>query len=111
MLGSLSLLRVGRASSQRQRAARTRGSLVEGFRYVWRRPDLKAILFMLFLIGTFGLNFPIFISTMSVTVFHAGAGQYGLLTSIMAVGIGHRRAARRAARENPTVSVSARGGG
>jgi len=29
---------------------------------------------MLFLIGTFGVNFPIFISTMSVRVFHAGAG-------------------------------------
>ena len=41
---------------------------------------------MLFLIGTFGLNFPIFISTMAVTAFHAGAGQYGLLTSIMAIG-------------------------
>jgi hypothetical protein len=26
------------------------------------------------LIGTFGLNFPIFISTMAVTAFHAGAG-------------------------------------
>jgi hypothetical protein len=64
----------------------TRGSLAEGFSYVWNRPDLKAVLAMLFLIGTFGLNFPIFISTMSVNVFHAGAGQYGLLTSIMAVG-------------------------
>ena len=41
---------------------------------------------MLFLIGTFGLNFPIFISTMSVSVFHGGAGQYGLLTSTMAIG-------------------------
>src|SRR5580658_2127923 len=41
---------------------------------------------MLFLIGTFGLNFQIFISTMSVKVFHAGASQYGLLTSVMAVG-------------------------
>lgn len=41
---------------------------------------------MLFLIGTFGLNFPIFISTMSVTVFHVGASKYGLLTSIMAIG-------------------------
>ena len=44
------------------------------------------ILVMVFLIGTFGLNFPIFISTMAVTVFHAGAGEFGLLTSIMAVG-------------------------
>ena len=51
---------------------RASGSFVEGFRYVWGRPDLKAMLLMLFLIGTFGLNFPIFISTMAVSVFHAG---------------------------------------
>jgi len=69
-----------------ERAVRARGSLVEGFRYVWNRPDLKAVLLALFLIGTFGLNFPIFISTMCVTVFHAGAGRYGLLTSMMAIG-------------------------
>jgi MFS family permease len=41
---------------------------------------------MLFLIGTFGLNFPIFISTMAVTVFHSDARGFGLLSSIMAVG-------------------------
>jgi MFS family permease len=41
---------------------------------------------MLLLIGTFGFNFQIFISTMSVSVFHAGAGQYGLLTSVLAIG-------------------------
>jgi len=72
--------------------------LADGFRYVWKRPDLKAVLVMLFLIGTFGLNFPIFIATMSIGVFHAGAGQYGLLTSIMAIGsvAGALLAAKRA---------------
>jgi MFS family permease len=85
VLCSLSLLRVGRLQP-RHRPAIARGSFAEGFRYVLRRPDLKTILFMLFLVGTFGLNFPIFISTMSVTVFHAGASQYGLLTSMMAAG-------------------------
>src|ERR1700678_4732383 len=79
------LLRVGELHPS-SKAARTRGSLAEGFRYVWRRPELRAVLLMLFLIGTFGLNFPIFISTMSVSVFHAGAGQYGFLTSVMAIG-------------------------
>ncbi|MES2058339.1 MAG: MFS transporter [Pseudomonadota bacterium] len=68
------------------RAQRMRGSFTQGFRYVWSRGDLKAILFMLFLIGTFGLNFPIFISTMAVGVFHADARAYGLLSSIMAIG-------------------------
>jgi MFS family permease len=86
------------------RAERTRGSLLEGFRYVWHRPDLQAILLMIFLVGTFGLNFPIFISTMSVTVFHKGAGEYGILSSVMAIGsvAGALLAARR---ERPTIAI------
>ncbi len=68
------------------RAHRTTSGFLEGFQYVWKRPDLRAILIMLFLIGTFGLNFPIFISTMAVNVFHADARAFGLLSSIMAVG-------------------------
>jgi MFS family permease len=76
---------------------RLRGGLLDGFRYVWARPDLRAILIMLFLIGTFGLNFPIYIATMSITVFGHGASEYGLLTSMMAVGtvLGALLAARR----------------
>jgi MFS family permease len=85
VLCSLSFLRVAELHGG-ERAVRTRGSLAEGLRYVRKRPDLMATLVMLFLIGTFGLNFPIFISTMCVSVFHDGAGQYGLLTSIMAIG-------------------------
>jgi MFS family permease len=68
------------------RAAPTPGSFVAGFRYVTSRRDLRTILLMLLLIGTFGLNFPIFISTMAVTVFHAGAREYGLLSASLAVG-------------------------
>ena len=85
VLGSLGFLRVHKLK-RNSRAVRTPGSFVEGFRYVLRRTDLKVILFMLFLVCTFGFNFSIYISTMAVSVFHAGAGQYGLLTSIMAAG-------------------------
>jgi MFS family permease len=96
VLASLGLLRLSELHLK-DKTQRSRGSLAEGFAYVWKRPDLKAVLLMLFLIGTFGLNFPIFISTMSVSVFHAGAGQYGLLTSTMAIGsvTGALLAARR----------------
>ncbi len=55
-------------------------------RYVWHRRELVIALAMLFLVGTYGLNFPIFISTMSVTTFHGGANVYGALSSAMAVG-------------------------
>ena len=68
------------------RAHRTTSGFLDGLRYVWRRRDLRAILIMLFLIGTFGLNFPIFISTMAVNVFHSDARGFGLLSSIMAIG-------------------------
>ncbi len=70
---------------------------VDGLRYVRQRPDLRAVFWMLFLIGTFGLNFTIFISTMAVSVFHEGASRYGLLMSCMAVGTisGALLAARR----------------
>ena len=85
VLGSLCLLR-RHALHPQHRAPHAPGRLAEGFRYVWSRPDLKVALLMMFLIGTFGLNFPIYISTMSVTVFHAGADRFGLLTSTMAIG-------------------------
>ncbi len=68
------------------RARRAGGSFFEGLRYVRGRPDLIAILAMLFLIGTFGLNFTIFIATMAVGVFHVDAFGYGLLSSSMALG-------------------------
>ena len=85
VLYSLTLLRLGELQPQ-HKLQRTRAGLIEGFRYVWKRPDMRAILLMLFLIGTFGLNFAIYISTMAVTTFHAGAGRYGFLTSTMAIG-------------------------
>ncbi|MES1264800.1 MAG: MFS transporter, partial [Variovorax sp.] len=98
VLISLACLRQGELFRRQGAAGRNTGSLMEGFRYVWRRPDLRALLAMLFLVATFGLNFPIFISTMSVGAFHGGPGQYGLLSSTMAIGsvTGALLAARRA---------------
>jgi MFS family permease len=85
VLASLLLLRP-QELHQVARARRSRGGFAEGLRYVSRRPDLIAILAMLFLVGTFGINFPIFISTMAVRVFHADARGFGVLSSVMAVG-------------------------
>jgi MFS family permease len=109
VLSSLGFLRVGELHRGGTRATKTRGSLVEGFRYVWRRPDLKAVLCMLFLVGTFGLNFAIFISTMAVTAFHAGAGHYGVLSSMLAIGsvIGALLAAWRAKPDITVLLISA----
>lgn len=85
VLAALALLRPAEFHPRVAPAGKRRG-VADGMRHVWGRPDLRAVLVMFFLIGTFGINFPIYISTMSVSVFHVGAGQFGLLTSSMAVG-------------------------
>ena len=85
VLASLALLRRSELTAS-GKARRRSGGLVEGLAYVAKRPDLSIILVMLFVIGTFGFNFAIFISTMAVSVFHAGAHQFGFLSSFMAVG-------------------------
>ena len=85
VLASLALLRKSELHPN-ARAPSAKGSLAQGVRYTARRPDLMANLIMLFFVCTFGMNFPIFISTMAVQVFHADARGYGLLTSAMALG-------------------------
>ncbi len=85
VLVALAMLRVDELRPQ-LRAPRSEGGFGDALRYVKGRADIQCILGMLFLIGTFGLNFPIFISTMAVREFHTDARGYGILSSIMAVG-------------------------
>jgi MFS family permease len=67
-------------------AVRAKGQLRDGFRYVWHRPDIMLILVIVFAVGTFGLNFQMTTAFMATSVFHKGAGEYGILGSIMAIG-------------------------
>lgn len=83
VIAALLMLRVGEL---RPRTKQPTSGVIEGFRYVWHHPPLRAALFMLFLVGTFALNFPLFISAMAVKVFALDAGGYGLLMSIIALG-------------------------
>jgi len=82
---AMTLLRTKQLRKQ-PRAPRERGQLMAGFRYVWHRPDIVAVLITVFLVGTFGFNFAIFTSTMATVEFGMGASEFGMLSSIMAVG-------------------------
>jgi MFS family permease len=85
VIAALAFLRVD-ALHRKERAVRKPGSLLEGFRYVRERPRLRTVLAMLFLVMTFGINFPVFVSAMAVKVFHAGSHEFGALTSMLAIG-------------------------
>ncbi|WP_417671833.1 MFS transporter [Roseibium sp.] len=88
------------ALPRRDRSKKLRGGLADGMRYIWQRDDLRTNIVMMFFIGTFGFNFPIYISTISVKAFSAGASTYGILTSCLAVGT-VTGALLTAAREKP----------
>jgi MFS family permease len=65
---------------------RGKGQIREGLRYVRGRPDIILIMALVFVLGTFGMNFQMTTALMATVVFHKGPGAYGLLGSIMAVG-------------------------
>lgn len=65
---------------------RAPGAIGAGFRYVLRRPDLRVLFVMVFLMGTLGLNFALFASTMASVVFRQGAAEFGILSSAVAIG-------------------------
>jgi len=67
-------------------APRAKGQLREGLRYVAGRPELVRPIVLVGFVGTFSLNFPIWLSAFVNKVFHSDAGSYGLLNSLMAVG-------------------------
>jgi hypothetical protein len=63
-----------------------KGAVREGVRYVRARPDLVLVLSIVFAVGTFGLNFQMTSALMATDVFDKGAGEYGILGSVMAIG-------------------------
>ena len=65
---------------------RTPGQLREGLRYVRGRPELVLPMVLVFVVGTFGLNYPVTMALLAKEVFGRGAAGYGLFTTAIAVG-------------------------
>ena len=83
---------------------RGKGQIREGYRYIRGRPDIILIMALVFVMGTFGMNFQMTTALMATVVFHKGAGAYGLLGSIMAMG-SLSAALLSARRPNPRLRV------
>ena len=81
-----------------ERLPRAGGQIRDGLRYVRNRPDIMLVMAIVFSAGTFGLNFQMTTALMATRVYDKGAGEYGMLGSILAVGslAGSLLAARRA---------------
>jgi len=69
-----------------KRTPRAKGQLREGLQYVAGRPELIWPVVLVGFIGTFGFNFPVWLSAFADHVFDVGAGGYSLLNTLMALG-------------------------
>lgn len=96
VLAGLRAIRVAELHPSK-RLGRGKGQLREGLSYVRGRPDLLVPMVLVFMVGTFGLNFQITLALVVKEVFGRSAGSYGALSAFLAVGslLGALASARR----------------
>ena len=90
---------MSRTSSHRPTLSAEGADLRDGVRYVWARRELVLVLAIAFFVGTFGLNFQLTIASMTTVQFGLGPAQFGLASTVLALGslTGSLAAARRGA--------------
>ncbi|MDQ2751265.1 MAG: MFS transporter [Actinomycetota bacterium] len=85
VLGALGMMRTAELSPSPP-LERARGQLREGLQYVRGRADLMLTMILVFVVGTFGLNFQLTTALLAKQVFHRTASGYGLLSTALALG-------------------------
>ena len=80
------LLKLDKKAFYYQDEAKSVGNIREGIAYAKARPDIYVVMFMVFAIATFGLNFQIFNALMATQEFKLGAAGFGLMGTFIAIG-------------------------
>ncbi|MEO5840430.1 MAG: MFS transporter [Acidimicrobiales bacterium] len=68
------------------RQARARRQVREGMRYVWRTPQLRVPVILMFVVGMLTYETGVTLPLLAKDTFHGGAGTYSLFTAAMGVG-------------------------
>lgn len=95
------------------KAPAEKGQVLAGLRYVRDSPHLLISLIMVALVGALAWEFQISLPLLASQTFHGGAGTYGAMASVMAIGAvaGGLISASRTARGNRSLAISAIGWG
>lgn len=80
------LLAINQDQLHRDSGPRVTGSIRQGWKYLWARPDLRAILLIALFTSAFGLNFNFFNAVMVTKVFEQNAAVFGSLGTVVAIG-------------------------
>ena len=85
VIGALLAMRPGELF-RREPAERRRGEVRAGLRYAWADPILRSTLFLVAVLGMFGVNFVVVLPLLARFTFEGGAGLYSLFTALMSLG-------------------------
>jgi MFS family permease len=84
---TIGLLLLRPSDLQPTRAApRAPGAVRTAARHLRRRPDVLWTIFLVGMLGTFGLNFPIVLTAMAKSAFGGNASTYGLFNIVLGLG-------------------------
>jgi MFS family permease len=87
------------------RISRHDAKVIDGLKYVSRRPDLLLPLALMLVIGMVGFNFQLTLAVMAKNVFHTGAASFGLLGTCLGLGALAGAMASTGRRARPSVWV------
>ena len=85
----VALSRMVPAELHRNLAARAKAGearIVDALRYVRQRRDLAIPMILILVAGLFAFNFTVTLPVLAKNVFHRGAGEFGLLSTCLAIG-------------------------
>lgn len=83
-------------------AERGSARVIDGLRYVWRRPDLLLPIALMFVLGMALFNFQLTLAALAKTVFRTDAASFGLFSTALAVGALCGALASSGRRERPS---------
>ncbi len=65
---------------------REKGQLTEGLRYIWQTAELRWILLLMLVVGTFAINSPVVLPLLAKITFHSGPEVYSWMSIAMGAG-------------------------
>lgn len=68
------------------RASRERGSVREGFRYVWTTPELRRPLVLMTIVFTFAFNWAVLLPLLAKHTFGGDAATFGIMSALTGLG-------------------------
>jgi MFS family permease len=86
VIGALLAMRTKDLHGREPGKTRERGSVREGFRYVWNTPELRRPLVLMTVVFTFAFNWAVLLPLLAKRTFEGDAATFGVMSALTGVG-------------------------